>query len=111
MGITGGGCMRNRIVTAVILSVLCLSHATAQNQADLDRLGDKLSYHLGAKMPGWKHKHGEPMLGSKNVIEDFWSLSNRVVKVSIVSHKSAEEAHDVRARASLRVCWCVPSKP
>lgn len=86
--------MRNRIVTAAILSLLCLSHAAAQNQEDLDRLGDKLSHHLATKMPGWKHKRGEPMLGSKNVIEDFWSLPNRVVKVSVVPHKSAVEARD-----------------
>ena len=45
-------------------------------------------------MPGWKHKRGEPMLGSKNVIEDFWSISNRVIKISVLPHKSAEEARE-----------------
>lgn len=86
--------MRNQIVTAAILSLLCLSHAAAQNQADLDRLGDKLSYRLETKMPGWKHKRGEPMFGSKNVIEDFWSRPNRVVKISVILHKSPAEAHE-----------------
>jgi hypothetical protein len=68
---------------------------SAEDRLALERLDEKVSGHLELKLPGWKHKHGEPMLGSKNVIEDFWSVANRVVKVSILPHESAKEARSV----------------
>jgi hypothetical protein len=43
-------------------------------------------------MRQWKHKRGESIEGSKNVVIEFWSFSNRVVKVSIIPHTSADEA-------------------
>jgi hypothetical protein len=86
--------MKSRIFVVLVLSGLFLGHSAAQSQSDLDMLEDKLSRHLETKMPGWKHKRGEPIQGSKNVLIEFWAFSNRVVKVSIIPQKSAEEARE-----------------
>jgi hypothetical protein len=90
--------MGNRMFVALLLSVLCLSPTSAQDSSDLEIVKDKVRHHLEFKMPGWKHKRGIPMLGSRDVIEDFWSVSNRVVKISILPHKSPEEAQEVLRR-------------
>ncbi len=87
--------MNERWLKPLILLILFLSQSTAQNESELDLVGQQLSRHLEMKLPGWKHKHGEPIRGSKNVLIEFWSFSNRVVKVSIVSYGSAQEAREV----------------
>jgi len=86
------------VIVATILAIVFIGRVKAQEQEDLAKVADKVSHQLQIKMPGWKHKHGEPMLGSKNVIEDFWSIPNRIVKISILPHKSANEARE-RLRA------------
>lgn len=83
------------IILAAILSIVFVGPVKAQGQEDLAKVADKISHQLEIKMPGWKHKHGEPMLGSQNVIEDFWSVPNRVVKISVIPHKSANEAREI----------------
>ena len=60
----------------------------------MNRLEDKINNYLEKQFPDWKHKRGESMQGSKNVLDELWSSSTRVVKVSIVPHKSAAEAKD-----------------
>lgn len=47
-------------------------------------------------MPNWQHERGEPIAGSDDtVLIEFWSFSNRKVKVSVLLHKSVEEADTV----------------
>ncbi len=87
--------MKGRIIVALFLSCFFLSQAAAQDQSELDRLGDKFNRHLETRMSGWKHKRREPIQGSKNVLIEFWASSNRVVKVSVVPYKSAQEASEV----------------
>lgn len=71
--------------------------AVAQGPLDLDGLDNKLSRHIETKMPGWKHKRGEPITGSVNVLEETWSFPNRNIKVSIIPHASPAQA-----RAAIR---------
>lgn len=87
--------MNKRWFKTVILLFLFLAQTAAQNESELDLVGQKLSRQLETKMPGWKHKRGEPIPGSKNVLIEFWSFSNRVVKISIVPYRSAQEAREV----------------
>lgn len=86
--------MKNRLVTAFAFLGFFLVPALAQDKSELDRLEDKISHHIETKMPGWRHIRSEPIEGSKNVLVEFWSFSNRVVKVSIVPQKSAQEARE-----------------
>lgn len=82
-----------RLFSAFAFAVLFLAPALVQGQSELDRLEDKISHHLETKMPGWNHKRGEPMAGtSKDVLTEFWSGANRVVKISIMPHKTVDEA-------------------
>ncbi|HBB95275.1 MAG TPA: hypothetical protein DC054_07770 [Blastocatellia bacterium] len=60
----------------------------------MDRLDEKFSRQLEAKLPGWKHERGEPMQGSKNVLIQYWSSSNRKIKITIIPQKSAQEARE-----------------
>lgn len=85
--------MNRRILTALTFVGLFLAQTLAQGQSELDKLEDKVSHHIRTKMPGWNYKRGEPMPGtSKDVLTEFWRGSNRVVKISIMPHQSAEEA-------------------
>ena len=86
------------IIMALLLGMISAVQAVAQAPVDLDRLDDKLIRHVESEMPGWKHKRGEPIPGSKNVLIEFWSFSNRVVKISIVPYGSAQEAREVLQR-------------
>ena len=86
--------MGYRIFLLILIAVLPIGHGRAQGQEDLDSLDDKISHHVATKMPGWAHKRGEPIKGSKNVLVEFWQFSNRVVKISIVPQKSVEEARE-----------------
>src|SRR5437879_4761438 len=87
--------MKKCLLVALTLFVVFLIHAVAKAQSEADRLEDKLSHYIETKMPGWKHKRGEPMVGtSKDVVTEFWASSNRVVKISIMPHKSADEARE-----------------
>jgi hypothetical protein len=87
--------MKKRLPIAFLLLGLLVITAIAQSDADLDRLDAKVNEHLERKMPGWKHKRGEPMEGSKNVLIEFWSTSTRAVKVSVVPYASAQAAEGV----------------
>jgi hypothetical protein len=77
-----------------LLMVLALGQALAQEQPDLDRLDEKFRAHLKTRMPGWTHKRGEPIQGSRNVLVEFWSWSNRVVKISILPQESAQAVRE-----------------
>jgi hypothetical protein len=90
-----GGHMKNRVLAAFVFLIL-LGHASAQKTAGLNRLDEKLARHLETKMPDWKHERGEPIAGSDDsVLIEFWSFSNRKMKVSILLHDSVEQAQQV----------------
>jgi hypothetical protein len=62
---------------------------------DLDRVDEKISRHIETKMPGWKHRRGEPMLHSTNILIELWSFPEKGVKIQIVPYTSAEAAREV----------------
>jgi hypothetical protein len=86
--------MKYGICLAIGLLSLFVSPVRAQDNPDLDKLDDKVSRHLTSQMVGWTHKRGEPIQGSKNVVVEFWSLSNRVVKITILPQKSAQAVRE-----------------
>jgi|GEM_PF-1061778 len=87
-------CVNHKLLL-LILSGLTLSQVVAQQQAELDRLADKINRQVETKKPEWKHRRGEPIQGSSNVYIEFWSSSNRIVKVAIVPYNSPEHAREV----------------
>jgi len=88
--------MKHRVLAAFVFITLALGHAFAQKTAELNRLDEKLARYLETKLPDWKHERGEPIAGSDDsVLIEFWSFSNRKVKVSILLHNSVEEAQQV----------------
>jgi hypothetical protein len=88
--------MKYRVLAAFIFLTLTMGHAFAQKSAELNRLDEKLARHLQKKMPEWKHERGEPIAGSDDsVLIEFWSFSNRKVKVSILLHNSVADAQQV----------------
>ena len=86
--------MRSRALISIAFSVVFLTPIFAQDEIDLERLDGKFTRQLEAKLPGWKHERGEPMAGSKNVLIQYWSFSNRKIKITITPQKSAEEARE-----------------
>ena len=88
--------MKDRVIAAFVFLTLVLGHAFAQKSAELNRLDEKLARYLEKKMPEWKHERGEPIAGSDDsVLIEFWSFSNRKVKVSILLHNSVAQAEQV----------------
>lgn len=88
------GFLKNRILIALLFSGLCVTQTAAQVPIDLDRLEDKLSRHVGTKMPGWSHRRGEPITGSTGVLIEIWSFPGRHVKVAIVPRKNPDGGRD-----------------
>lgn len=74
-------------------------HVSAQAKTELDKLDEKLRQYFERMTPGWKHERVEPLsppgTKSEGVLIEYWSFSNRKVKISILVHKSAEEAKEV----------------
>ena len=87
--------MKRQVLVALVFSSVCIAQVWAQGQVDLDRLEVKLSRHIETKMPGWKHRRGEPMSHSSNVLIEVWSFPEKGVKIQIVPYKSAQEAREV----------------
>jgi len=88
--------MKERVPIAFILLALVLSNTFAQASLELDRLDEKLTRYFEKTMPNWKHERVEPIAGSgDNVLIEFWSFSNRKVKVSVLLHNSVADAQDV----------------
>lgn len=85
--------MRIRICAALVSMAFMISPAAGQGHFDLDRLDEKLSRYFERVMPGWKHERVEPFGNSENVLIQFWSSSNRRVKISVLPHGTGEEAH------------------
>src|SRR5713226_3962104 len=78
------------IIVFLLLGVISPVQAEAQGQLDLDRLDDKLSRHVETKMPGWSHRRGQLIEGSRNVLLEIWSFPNRQVNVAIMPQKSPD---------------------
>jgi len=86
--------MTKRIVGSIILAMMLLTQAVAQQESELDQTGNKLARFIETKMPGWQHRRGTLIQGSKDVIVEFWTFPNRTVKVSMVRRKSVEDARE-----------------
>lgn len=82
------------LLSAFLLVLVNLNATGVAAQSDLDEVDVKLKRVVESNLPGWKHKRVEPIAGSKNVLVLFWSNSNRVVKISVVPHKSAQDARN-----------------
>jgi|SRR5882724_5636346 len=84
--------MRDRIFFVFLLLTFLVGQAFAQGSSDLDKLHEQFSRYFERVMPDWKHERVEPVYKNENVLIQFWSFSNRKVKISILPYKSAEEA-------------------
>ena len=88
--------MKNRILAVFMFLTVVIGHGFAQDSSELNILDEKLTRHFEQKMPDWKHQRGQPIAGSgENVLIEFWSFANRKVKVSILLHRSVEDAQQV----------------
>jgi hypothetical protein len=81
-----------KLFFGLVLSSVFLASIAAQEYSDLDQLDARATRHIETKMPGWRHRRGQPIEGSQNVLIERWASSNRVVSISVVPHKSADEA-------------------
>ena len=90
--------MKNRVFAAFFLFTLLIGQIVAQGGSDLDKLDEMFSRYFEKVMPAWKHERVEPIVKTENVLIQFWSFSNRKVKISIIPRKSTEEARDVLHR-------------
>jgi hypothetical protein len=84
--------MKTRIAITMALVSILLSQTLAQDKAELDRLDEKFTRYFEKAMPGWKHERVDPMVPTENVLIQFWSASERKVKISIIPYRSANEA-------------------
>lgn len=82
-----------KVVSAMMLSFLCLGNCLAQVREDLDSLDDKLAQYIQTRLPGWKHERVEAIQGSAALIQ-FWSNANRKIKIAILPQRSADETRD-----------------
>jgi len=88
--------MKIRALVAFVFLLLVFSYTLAQASVELNRIDQKLTRYFENTMPNWKHERGEPITGSgDNVLIEFWSFSNRKVKVSVLLHKSVQQAQEV----------------
>ena len=84
--------MKYRKLFAAAFVVFFFSQAGAQHEPDLDRLDEKLVRHLEPKMPGWSHERIRPIEGSKGVLIQRWSSTNRSIRIAISAARSPQEA-------------------
>jgi hypothetical protein len=84
----------NKLVSAIAFSALFLSSGLAQQQTELNQVGDKLAHYIATKMPGWEHRRGSLIEGSKDVVVELWTIPHRRVKVSMMQRKSVEDARE-----------------
>ena len=87
--------MKNRAFAAFAFLAFLISPALTQDRPELDALDDRIKRHFEKALPGWKHKRVEPIVKTENVLIQFWSLANKGVKISILPHRSVEQAKAV----------------
>src|SRR5215218_1573321 len=73
-----------------LVASLAVNAQTVSSRLTVVREDAKLL--ISEKKPDWKHDPGKPMPGSEDVIIDFWSYEDKVIKVSVIEHKSAADA-------------------
>lgn len=81
-----------KLFLGLVFASIFVTAAAAQNRSDLDQLDAKAKGYIETKMPGWKHRRGKPIKGSENVLIERWGSTNRIVSISVVPHKSDDEA-------------------
>jgi hypothetical protein len=84
--------MQRQLISGLLVFGVLASTAMPQDDGELERLANKVTQHIGTQMTGWQHKR--LIQPSKDVIVDFWTGPNRIVKISMMQGKSVEEAHD-----------------
>lgn len=86
--------MKIRLIVAIALLSLVFPQGAAQDKRELDRLDEKFTRYFEKAMPGWKHERVDPMVPTENVLIQFWSASERKVKIAVVPHRSGMEARE-----------------
>jgi hypothetical protein len=92
-----GTAMKQHKLQFIVLIALLTSPVLAQ-EADVDRLDEKLRHQLETKMPGWSYKRLKPTEGSKGVLLQTWKIENRAVSISVVQTKSGQAAQETIQR-------------
>jgi hypothetical protein len=87
-----------RLLFVVLLLSVPLTESRGQSNPDLEKLDERIVKHFQAKMPEWRHKRGEPIQGSTDMLVERLALSNRTVKISVVPHNSVAEAREAIER-------------
>jgi len=59
---------------------------------DLDQISEAVQRAVQEKMPGWKHRRGQPITGSGNVLVESYSSKDATIKLSVIPYDSKEEA-------------------
>jgi hypothetical protein len=80
-----------QLIGALVLGGVLAGTAISQNDVELERLANQVTEHIATQMTGWQHKR--LMQPSKDIVVDFWTGTNRIVKISIMQRTSVEEAH------------------
>jgi hypothetical protein len=65
-----------------------------QQESDLDQVNHKITRFVATQMPGWQYRRGTPIQGSRDVVVGIWTFPNRIVKISMMQRKSAEDARE-----------------
>ncbi|MFN2455800.1 MAG: hypothetical protein ABR577_16440 [Pyrinomonadaceae bacterium] len=88
-----------RAMKILVLALLFLCGATFDGRARKQELSPQLKEIAAAlesgmkeQLPEWEFARVAPLLGSSDVLIEFWSLRGRRVKVSILLHASEQEA-------------------
>jgi hypothetical protein len=84
--------MTKRILLRIIFGSILWAPTLAQQESDLDQVNNKIVHHVATQMPGWQYRRGTPIQGSRDVIVEVWTFPNRIVKLSMMQRKSAEDA-------------------
>lgn len=58
----------------------------------LDKISEVVQKAVETQMPGWKHRRGEPIKGSKDVLVESYSSGDATIKFSVIPYASEEEA-------------------
>jgi hypothetical protein len=58
----------------------------------LDRISEVAQKAVETEMPGWKHRRGEPIKGSGDVLVESYSSGDTTIKLSVIPYASEEEA-------------------
>jgi hypothetical protein len=77
---------------AQFLMLASPSFAQQNLVADLDAISQVIEQAVNVKMPGWKHRRGEPIGGSKGVLVESYSSKDATIKLSVIPYASSEEA-------------------